>query len=242
MSDAKRIEPAGRWPDDVTVWRIDCAPALAHGLDREALRHLDEAEREHAQRFRRLEDRVRFVLARAALRELLAERLGAPPRALRFGASAHGRPVLAAPAGAPAFAFNVSHSGAHALLALSSAREVGIDVELLTQGADWCALSAVACTQAERATLACLPDASRARAFVRIWTAKEAVLKAVGVGIAEDLQSFSIDPREDGGAATVPGAHADALRFHWLDELPGATACVAWSSAWRQTVSDTAAD
>lgn len=239
MSDAKRINSDGRWPDDVSVWRIDCAEAIAHGLDRDADDWLDEAERDHAQRFRRVEDRVRFVLARSALRGLLAGRLDVSPQALRFGASAHGRPVLIAPADSQAFAFNVSHSGPHALIALSSAREVGIDVELLAQGHDWRALSAIACTDSERATLERMAERAQARAFVRIWTAKEAVLKAVSVGIAEDLQAFSIDPREAGGAASAPclrspGVQNDTLRFHWLDELPDAMACVAWSAPSRQ--------
>ncbi|WP_322044776.1 4'-phosphopantetheinyl transferase family protein [Paraburkholderia sp. J67] len=241
LTYAKRIEAAGRWPDDVELWRVDCAPALAQGLDRDALRDLDETERERAQRFLREEDRVRFVLARATLRQLLAERLGTPAHALRFGASGHGRPELQGQAGAPAF--NVSHSGPHALVALSCEREVGVDVELLTQGLEWRALGRVACTAAERDTLECVLPAQRARAFMRIWTAKEALLKAVGVGIAEHLQAFSIDPREEGGAASVSGLHAqphgpsvaciETLRFHWLDELPGAQACLAWSPAGR---------
>jgi 4'-phosphopantetheinyl transferase len=240
--NATQIEAARRWPDDVAVWRVDCAPALAEGASRVedmpgAVAYLDDAERARALRFRRLEDRVRFVLTRSTLRVLLAQRLAVPPATLHFGATPQGRPVLDAPHGTRMPSFNVSHSGPHALIAISGAREVGVDVEQCGQISDWRALCALACTAAECEALERAPPAMRTRAFVRIWTAKEALLKTLGVGIAQDLQTFSVDPRQRGGL-TEPRVEASAasglgaLRFCWLDELAGSEGCVAWTPRW----------
>jgi 4'-phosphopantetheinyl transferase len=247
VSNATQIEAAGRWPDDVAVWRVDCAPVLAENASRIEtmsgdVAYLDDAERERALRLRRVEDRVRFVLTRSTLRALLGQHLGVPPATLRFGATPQGRPVLDAPRGMRMPSFNVSHSGPHALIAISGAREVGVDVEQCGQLSDWRALCALACTAAECEVLEREPPTMRTQAFVRIWTAKEALLKTLGVGIAQDLQTFSVYPRQGDGArepyvesSASPGlgARLRTLQFRWLDELAGSEGCVAWTPRWR---------
>ncbi|MFP6560694.1 4'-phosphopantetheinyl transferase superfamily protein [Paraburkholderia sp. B3] len=243
MFSAMQIEAAGRWPDDVAVWRVDCAPALVEGafFAPGKAAYLDDVERARVLRFRREEDRVRFVLTRSTLRALLAQRLGVPPATLRFDATPQGRPVLCAPPGTRMLSFNVSHSGPHALIAISGVREVGVDVEQYGRVSDWRALCALACTATECEALERAPPAARAQVFVRIWTAKEALLKTLGIGIAQDLQTFSVDPcqREGTGeprvetlAASGPGVRLRTLRFCWLDELAGSEGCVAWAPRW----------
>lgn len=144
---------------------------------------LSSAERARAQRFVFARDRVRYVQAHAALRQLLAQALGqADPAALVFGARADGKPWLPA---APRLRFNLSHSADTAVIALSDQAEVGVDVEHPHALPDALALAAAHATAAERAALATLPTpAQRAAAFLRLWTRKEACLKAVGSGLA----------------------------------------------------------
>ena len=151
--------------------------------------HLGDDERERAGRFRRSRDRDRFVAGRGLLRELLGRTLGTTPRTVPLATGPNGKPRLGgAVDGSPTF--GVSHS--EHLLAISiriDGRDpVGVDTELVDP------VEAVS----EVAERVFLPDeAARVvaaaaegdwRAFHRYWTAKEAVLKALGTG-------FSLDPR-----------------------------------------------
>jgi 4'-phosphopantetheinyl transferase len=71
---------------------------------------LDPAERSRAGRFHRVVDRDRYVVARGALRFILAEYVAAPPERLRLCTGAHDKPMLEPHADGPDIRFNVSHS------------------------------------------------------------------------------------------------------------------------------------
>ena len=82
---------------------------------------LDQAERERANRFRFERDAVRFVLTRAHLRLILASALGVDAAAVEFRHEAAGKPRLKGEGGPW---FNVSHSGAFALLAIAKSAKL----------------------------------------------------------------------------------------------------------------------
>ncbi|NMG36148.1 4'-phosphopantetheinyl transferase superfamily protein [Azoarcus sp. TTM-91] len=213
-------------PAGLEVWmlNLDLAAPLAAG----DLALLSQDEQARASRYRRHADRLRAVSGRAALRRLLGARLRRSPSMLRFTANRHGKPTLQE-GGA---AFNLAHSGECVLIALAgddTLDAVGVDVERHDDSLDFSALAAYAFTAEERAALAETPHAPTA-AFFANWAAKEAVLKAVGVGIAEHLQALSIRRGADG---RLDGAHAvrgwPRLRGQALSPLPGYAAAVAWA-------------
>lgn len=229
----KRLAAEGRWPEDVEVWQValDLTRPLASVR---YLSFLSEDERARATRYRRHEDQVRFAVTRSALRQLLAEASGIDPARLRFELSDRGKPRLADSA---RLSFNVSHAGERALIAFSPVREVGIDIEQVDVTLDWRELSPLVCTAAERRALDALPPALQPERFFRCWTAKEALLKALGLGIAERLQALTIDlskPDETGASPSVivEGTRCDdaatKLRFRWLDVDPGYLGCLAY--------------
>ncbi len=91
---------------------------------------------------------------------------------------------------------------------------------------------------AEAAYLDSLPPAERAGAFMRVWSAKEALLKALGTGIVGGLGAFAVMPPRDVAtpATTIvepaaPAAGVAAFDAAWLDAAPGYAACVAWTRA-----------
>jgi 4'-phosphopantetheinyl transferase len=84
------------------------------------------------------------------------------------------------------FRVNLAHSGEVALVAIANGREVGIDVELIRQGTQGWSLIRHALTHEERARLEGLPVFRRSEAFLWMWTRKEALLKAAGIGLAVD--------------------------------------------------------
>jgi len=188
-----------RWPDPlpagIEVFLLDFNLDIESPAARQLL---TPDERAKADRFSRSADRVRFTEARAALRTLLAERVGCKPVEVPLASNPFGKPHLEL-AGVGAPQFNLSHSGSHALIALGDALtvgEVGIDIEECREGVDIEGISSLALTSRECAEVRGSLDPLHAL-YAR-WTGKEAVLKAVGVGVAGHLRSISVQPRADG--------------------------------------------
>jgi 4'-phosphopantetheinyl transferase len=154
----------------------------------------------------------RAVVARAALRLLLARELGRAPEAIVFAAGPHGKPRLAQ-AAAPV-SFNLSHSAGLALIAMSTS-EVGVDVEQVKPRKDLPGVARRVFTAAERAEV----EAGGDVAFYRHWVAKEAFVKATGRGISS-LKSFEVALDAPGGPRlTHVGGDPDRAARWTLAEL-----------------------
>ena len=142
------------------------------------------------QRFRSFatdELRARWGAGRGVLREVLGHALGRHPSEIEFRYGAHGKPEVP---GTP-LRFNISHSGALAVIAVALA-EVGVDVELpRVRRSDDIARRFYA--PGEIQWMFAAPDAaSRADLFFRFWTCKEAFLKATGEGLSRSTRSYEI--------------------------------------------------
>ncbi len=159
----------------VELWHWDLDGPGAGGPDDRAL--LCGAERARADRFIVPHAARRFTAGRAAMRRLLAHRVGREAAGLRFVTGPTGKPSLP---GGPAF--SLSHSGAVALFALA-AFPLGVDVEAVRPVED--GLVRLVFTPAEQLWLGSLPPDARQAAFFRGWTRKEAVVKARGGSLAE---------------------------------------------------------
>jgi 4'-phosphopantetheinyl transferase superfamily len=157
--------------------------------------------------------------ARAALRLLLAEELGAPaaklegstagprpfpaeplalaadPRAyapdLRLCLGEHGKPFLR---DHPELRFSLSHSGATAVVALSRASPIGIDLEYHRPRPHALAMAKRWLADGSEYGLVPLVGSERDVAFLRLWTIHEAFAKAIGCGLRIDLRKVLIQP------------------------------------------------
>lgn len=179
MTSLQRLEAV---PENIDAWLLEFAftsVQLAHDWPL-----LSVTEQFRARGFHHYQDRIRFVSARAALRRLLAERVGILPNQLTISITAFGKPYLAQHA---EIQFNLSHAGSFALIAMSSAGKIGIDIERCDR--DITGLIHYVLSPLER-TRACWPE----KRFIDLWVAKEAVLKALGLGVAENLQDISVLP------------------------------------------------
>lgn len=177
---------------ELHVWRIPLDPSI-HPLDA-ARALLAPDERVRADRFTVDAPRRRFTLARAALRILLARYTGQSPHHLAFTTGPHGKPALAVDT---PIRFNLSHSEDLALLAITRHTEVGIDIESIDPRRAADDIAARYFSPVEQHQLAAYTDpAARTAAFFRAWSRKEAVIKALGEGLACPLTSFdvSLDP------------------------------------------------
>jgi 4'-phosphopantetheinyl transferase len=118
---------------------------------------------------------------------LLGRLLAIPADRVAFRPGAGGKPELAPVpelAGRRLPRFNVTHSDDLALIAIGLERELGVDLERERAISEADRIVESYFTDAERAQYARLEKAAQAAAFLRGWTRKEAILKALGVGLA----------------------------------------------------------
>lgn len=170
---------------------------------------LDEAEVERAERFHFDVDRHAFIAAHGLLRLCLGTWVGRSPQQLAFNSGPYGKPALVR-GGA---AFNLSHSRRMVAVAIAPHGEVGVDVELNGQArAPELDIADRFFSPAEVALIAASGDEQAQReTFMRIWNLKEAVIKATGRGLAQELTGFSVAPAA-GDAAPTLTCHEDWLR------------------------------
>lgn len=150
-------------------------------------------ERDRAQRFRFVADRRHYIACRGAMREILSHYLEVEPSAIRFTLNRYGKPMLVE----SDVRFNVSHSGQWAMLAVTRGRQVGIDIERMDPRFAQEQIPERFFSPREVADLRSLPAHEQVAAFFRCWTRKEAYIKARGMGLALELDSFDVTLRPD---------------------------------------------
>jgi 4'-phosphopantetheinyl transferase len=191
---------------------------------------LDESERKRAARFVLERDRVRFTSAHHQLRRCLAWLLDADPAALTFETGSHGKPFLV---GRP-LQFNLSHSHERALVGVMLDRELGVDIERARSGVEFHGIARRVFSAAERAAVS-VDDPLEI--FYRIWTQKEAFIKALGLGLACRLDSFDVSVGAEGGLEACRDHDASRWTMRTLPVEPGYAGawCVegAVERAWR---------
>lgn len=211
--------------DDVHVWRIDLD---AGSPRREQLAaHLSTDEQTRAARFHTPELARRYRVAHGALREILGAYLDEIPGAVAFSLDPQGKPRL----NTPALAFNLTHAGPLALVALAAGRALGVDVEQVRALDDARLVAERFFAPEEVQAWNRLTGSEPMRAFFACWTRKEAYLKALGSGLARPLDSFvvNVDPVEparllhDAVDASAPAR----WRLATLDLGPAAIGAVA---------------
>ncbi len=202
------------------LWLLDPSDHLLPDLRR----LLSEDERARAARFVRPLDRDRYITGRARLRQILAAATGRDPRALRFSYGAHGKPALK---GGPAF--NLSHSGPLAALAIGPAATpaigIGIDIERIRPIE--AAVARRHFSPAEHAALGQMPAADWLTGFYRCWTRKEALVKAQGTGLSMPLDSFDVSLTDNARLERIDGDSPGNWRMIHFNPAPGWVGAVA---------------
>lgn len=210
----------------IEVVRADLSALPLPDAELGALLSPDELER--AARFHFERDRLRFVRRRAFRRIWIGARLGMNPAALRFETGSHGKPSVAGMPGG--VEFNSSSSADVALLAWSTEGPVGVDVEWHRPLDSDLALVAERFAPAERGAIREATGAAKSRAFFDCWARKEAFVKAVGVGLSLELDTFEVPLEREVQSAEVrwvgPPLSPGAWRVTALDVGPEYAAAV----------------
>lgn len=202
-----------RESDDVSVTSVD----LRHkGDDDEeaALGWLDESEKSRARKFIDMSARRRYVLCRAATRALLCRRLDCANERLEFGESRYGKPFAVLDRKPAPVGFNVSHSGAYGLIAVASEGRVGVDIEERVVRTNLDSLIEYVLAPDEQAELSLESGNVKVEMFFKLWTIKEALLKALGTGFYLDMAKFEVPSSiRMGSAGTFRFPHIPNVRW-----------------------------
>ena len=200
-----------------------------HGSLNSAPGDVSPAEEARARRMGSARRRREFLVCRAALRRILAGALGVDPLAVPILEGAHGKPALA-PGGGPPLGFNVSHSGERFVVAAAVGIVPGVDVERVRPRRDLPGLARRFFSPAEQEEAAAAPDPLLA--FYRIWTRKEAVIKADGRGVGIGLDRFDVSAGSapallDARWAGAAPDEASHWSLHPIEAAPGYAAALA---------------
>lgn len=191
--------------DDTTVLHVDLARSPDH--EEQAVTLLDDAEKARWKRALSRQARYTFALCRAALRINLAKHAGCDAKDLSFGHLDHGKPFAIIGGRRSGIGFNVSHSGGHGLIAIGGPGDLGVDVEERSLHRDFAGLARRVYGPQERQRLTQVSGTARIHLFYRLWTMKEALLKATGTGLSLGPSRFEVPE------TMLDGARSCLFRF-----------------------------
>jgi 4'-phosphopantetheinyl transferase len=213
-------------PNLIDVWPVSL---LADQSDLPILRSLLGSEEVlRADQFRTKELQQRYTLVHAALRLLLGRYLNENPAALKFTTSQKGKPRLQ---GARPPWFNLSHSDGIALIGVTAACEIGIDIETIKPLPDMIDVAKRFFCSEEAEDLMSIQPEDRCKAFYTCWTRKEAYVKATGGGLQTRLDDFrvSLRPSERARLLHIGGSATRAAQWtlHSIDSLESSIGALA---------------
>ena len=183
---------------------------------------LDDEERARAARFVHERDRHQFIAAHALLRILLQELAGGPAGAWRFTVGSHGKPSLHPDHRLGRLAFNISHTRGAVACAMTLDHDIGVDIEDLERPGRLLEIAHAYFAPDELIVLHSAPPAEQHAVFLRLWTLKEAYIKAHGDGLSLPLDrfAFALSPP---AIAFAPGFPDDPAVWQFCTFTPTAS-------------------
>lgn len=151
--------------------------------------YLSAEEQARAARFLDPQHGQKQRLVRGLLRKLLAQYLGIAPQQVEFDYAEHGKPSLR---NDPSLCFNLSHSRDMVAYAFRCDYDIGVDIEYMRRQENLPGMIRHVASRAEQQALNSLESAQAQVAFYRLWTRKEAFIKAVGRGLGMGLRLINI--------------------------------------------------
>ena len=216
--------------EDVAVIVVQLPEAPCELLDRADA--LSPGERARAEEFRFARHRERFLARRILLRLWLAEELDMRPEKIRMECTPQGKLFIVPEGGALSIAdFSISSSSESMGMAIHRTGRIGVDIEHGRTEQDVTAMLESICSPEESRILRHLPPTTKEHAFLQLWTAKEAYLKAVGTGLLRSPDSVTVQWDTTG---STPEIEQRSLRGWRLNPavLPcGCHVCTCWELA-----------
>jgi 4'-phosphopantetheinyl transferase len=170
--------------NEIHIWILEIEKIKDSFFDISSI--LSPSEIEKAKKFRTFVQQRLFSLSHGYLRLILSAYLFCPPQKIKFKHGPYGKPYLKGFFGNShkSVHFNMSHSHNAVFYGVTLCSEIGVDLEYVQQGLDWQEIASLVLTQREKKEILLLPTQnSQVKEFYKVWTCKEAFLKAFGTGL-----------------------------------------------------------
>jgi 4'-phosphopantetheinyl transferase len=215
-------------PIEIFIFSLQCDDDKRHSF----YQTLSEDEKQRAAAFRFEKHRHRFITGRATIREILANKGDCQAREISFALSSYGKPSALAPDSVSCLQFSASSTGTMGAIAISNGDPIGFDIEEIKPGGrrDYDLIVKNQFTGEEFEWYAKHDQRDRIPAFLRLWTCKEAYLKALGIGLSGELDSFSIDLRGEEPSISytdLESSESSKFSLYGLKIADGFFACLA---------------
>lgn len=210
--------------NQIDLWELPLNVSSAALQDYATMLSAPEQRKAKSLRFAR--DSARYVASHGLVRKILGQYLSVQPADVELELGRHGKPRLASSHHAVDLNFNYSHSDDKLLLAVTGTRELGIDIERQRADIEIFDIAAQRFSPIEQQIIrrAAIPEAT----FFRCWTAKEAVVKAMGSGLSQQLNEFTTLADEHSLVSRVRVAHSAEITYTvTLQALPMDDDCFA---------------
>jgi 4'-phosphopantetheinyl transferase len=192
------------WAVDLEHWGFPC---------HEAMQMLPESERKQSERFRFEILKTRYIKGHYLLRSLLGMYLGIDFYDQEFHIHKYGKPSLKNTQAEDSIYFNMSNSKNTCICVFRQHGDIGVDVEKIHELSNLDRIVERFFSPLERKKIRSLSEQSRKKTFFKYWTRKEALLKAMGVGLSFPLDKVDVtDDQEETAEAFVKttGLHAES--------------------------------
>ena len=203
-----QLSPQPLQAGHIHLWLLDVRQ-FDNGLAEQALLLMSNDERERAQKF--IRGKEEYIASRWLLRKVLGQYLQQAPASLVFSRREKGKPYIAN----NPLNFNLSHSGHWALLALARDMELGVDIEQSRDSRDLLGIAENYYHPDEYAQLRQQQGDEQIRFFYQLWTLKEALLKALGVGISAGLENLNFHLGDAISVSLSPVLQAQSVTDKW---------------------------
>jgi 4'-phosphopantetheinyl transferase len=179
--DAERSDGA------VQIWRI-LLPCSSRMME-QFKKNLSDDELIRLEKFHFNLDQERWIASRGGLRKILGDYLKMPPKIIHFDYTDFGKPYLKG----SQLRFNVAHTIDYIVYAIVENDDIGVDIEQFNDQIDFITIAQNFFSENECQQLFSLSPQKRPLAFYRCWTIKEAILKAMGLGLHIPLDQLELD-------------------------------------------------
>ncbi len=180
-------------PGTIHLWYVPTNDAKAPELLSRFPDIMSSDEHQRYQRFVFEKDRDQFLIARVLVRTTLSRYASVAPDTWRFHTNEFGKPEIDSRQNPLQLRFNLSHCDGLALCGVTVGRDIGVDCENIRRKVEMKQVASRVFSTSERKFLDSMPASQQAETFFRLWTLKEAYIKAKGVGISLPLQEIAFD-------------------------------------------------
>lgn len=148
---------------------------------------LSKEESLRSERIIKTSDRQKYIIRKAILREILSLYFTTDKQDISYDKNPFGKPYCIRPS---ICRFNLSHSKDVVTYIISDKYEVGIDIEYKGKERSFVEIAKTCFTKDESYQVEI--SENKSAVFYKIWTAKEAVLKADGIGLMGGIKSINV--------------------------------------------------